>query len=152
MNDFWNRHSLQYLEMAFETGNRELIQNPDGYGKRTGDCGDTIEFFIMVEKGILNQVSFEVQGCLNTVACSNTLVHLTRSIPVEKAWDILPEDISSFLQTLPHDHFHCAELALGAFYLALSDYLNKRKVRLQGPGNQNRANQEKPEIINFAKF
>ncbi len=125
MNDFWNRHSLQYLEMAFETVNRKIIQNPHGYGKRTGDCGDIIEFFIMVEKGILNQVSFEVQGCLNTVACSNTLVHLTRGLSVEKAWDILPDHVTSFLQTLPPDHFHCAELAVGAFYLALSDYLNK---------------------------
>lgn len=125
--DFWNNHSLQYLEMAFETGNREIVQNPDGYGKRTGECGDTIEFFIMVDKGNLNQISFEVQGCMNTVACSNTVVRLARGLSLEKAWDILPEHLSSFLQTLPQDHFHCAELALGAFYLALSDYSEKKK-------------------------
>ncbi len=125
--DFWNTHSLQYLEMAFETSNREVVQNPDGYGKRTGECGDTIEFFIMVDKGILNQISFEVQGCMNTVACSNTVVRLARGISLEKAWNILPEHLSSFLQTLPQDHFHCAELAVGAFYLALSDYSEKKK-------------------------
>ncbi|MBA3012291.1 MAG: iron-sulfur cluster assembly scaffold protein [Proteobacteria bacterium] len=132
MNDFWNKHSLQYLEMAFETGNRERIQNPDGTGKRTGDCGDTIAFFIMVEKGLLSQVSFEVQGCLNTVACSNTLVRLARGLSVEKAWDISPDHVASFLQTLPDDHYHCAELAVGAFYLALSDYQNKKKDQIPG--------------------
>jgi nitrogen fixation NifU-like protein len=127
MNDFWNTHSLHYLEMAFETGNRESFQNPDGYGKRTGDCGDTIEFFIMVDQGVLNQVSFEIQGCMNTVACSNTVVHLVRNRPVDQAWDVSPDQVASFLQTLPDDHFHCAELAVGAFYLALSDYSKKLK-------------------------
>ncbi|MBU0973468.1 MAG: iron-sulfur cluster assembly scaffold protein [Proteobacteria bacterium] len=132
MNDFWNRHSLQYLEMAFETGNRERIQTPDGTGKRTGDCGDTIAFFIMVEKGILSRVSFEVQGCLNTVACSNTVVRLARGLRVEKAWEILPDHVALFLETLPDDHYHCAELAVGAFYLALSDYQHQRNDGIPG--------------------
>lgn len=141
MNDFWDTHSLHYLEMAFETGFRERFQNPDGYGKRTGVCGDTIEFFIMVDQGILNQVSFEVQGCMNTVACSNTVVHLVRNLPVDQAWDLSPEQVASFLQTLPDDHFHCAQLAVGAFYLALSDY--SKKIKDLPPGVGQRAKIEK---------
>jgi nitrogen fixation NifU-like protein len=30
--------------------------------------------------------------------------------------------VADYLQTLPADHFHCAELAVGAFYKALADY------------------------------
>ncbi len=44
--DFWQDHSLHYLEMAFRTDKREIINNPDGYGKRTGSCGDTVEIFL----------------------------------------------------------------------------------------------------------
>ena len=43
--DFFQDHSLQYLEMALESDRRALINKPDGYGKRTGDCGDTVEFY-----------------------------------------------------------------------------------------------------------
>ena len=123
--DFWNTHSLHYLEMAFDTSNGEIIHHPDGYGKRTGECGDTAEFFIMVNEGILDQISFRVQGCMNTTACCNTIVHLARGNTIEKAWNILPDHVIDFLQTLPEDHFHCAELSLGSFYLALSDYSQK---------------------------
>jgi nitrogen fixation NifU-like protein len=44
----------------------------------------------------------------------------------KQAWEITPEDISEYLETLPDDHFHCAELAVGAFYLALKDAENRR--------------------------
>ncbi len=124
--DFWNSHSLKFLEMAYETGHRERIEKPDGYGTRTGECGDRVEFFIMADKGKLTQISFEVQGCLNTMACCNTLVHLAGGLDVESAWGIGPDRIVQFLETLPLDHYHCAELSCGGFYLALTDYENRR--------------------------
>ena len=46
--DFWQNHSLHYLEMAFRSDKRETIDHPDGYGKRTGQCGDTVEIFLTV--------------------------------------------------------------------------------------------------------
>ena len=45
---FWQEHSLHYLEMAFRSDRREVIEHPDGYGKRTGDCGDTVEMFLSI--------------------------------------------------------------------------------------------------------
>ena len=41
--DFWQDHSEHYLEMAYRSDRREKIEHPDGYGKRTGECGDTVE-------------------------------------------------------------------------------------------------------------
>ena len=49
-------------------------------------------------------------------------VHLTRGLTVEKAWEVNPEKVAAYLETLPEDHFHCAELSVGGFYLALSDF------------------------------
>ncbi|MCG8687236.1 MAG: iron-sulfur cluster assembly scaffold protein [Desulfobacterales bacterium] len=127
--DFWNKHSLQFLEMAYDTSFRERVEKPDGYGARTGDCGDSVEFFIMVEQGVLSVVSFEVDGCLNTTACCNTVVRMVRGQGIEKAWEITPDQVDEFLETLPKDHYHCAELAVGGFYLALSDYQNRVTTR-----------------------
>ncbi|HCY84857.1 MAG TPA: iron-sulfur cluster assembly scaffold protein [Desulfobacteraceae bacterium] len=122
---FWNTHSLRFLEMAYEAGFIERIENPDGYGSRTGDCGDRVAFFIMVEAGLLTHISFEVDGCLNTVACCNTVVRLARGLSIEAAWDITPDQVDAYLETLPEDHYHCAELSVGGFYLALKDYASK---------------------------
>lgn len=125
--DFFNSHSLKYLEMALCTDYMERIENPDGYGKRTGDCGDTVEFFISGDGLTIRAASFAVQGCMNTTACSNTVARLAGGRSVEDAWKITPEQIIEYLETLPEDHHHCAELAVGAFYLALSDLTSRSK-------------------------
>jgi nitrogen fixation NifU-like protein len=119
--NFLRDHSLKFIEMALTTDRIERVANPDGYGKRTGDCGDTVEFFLNCENDILKSVSFCVQGCMNTTACCNTVAKLIQGKTIESAWHISPEQIREFLETLPEDHFHCAELAVGALYLALAD-------------------------------
>ncbi len=120
--DFWQEHSEQFLIMAFDSEKRGKLAHPDGYGKRTGACGDTVEIFLAIKDNIITGVTFDLQGCLNTSACANTVATLAEGKSVEAAWSITPEIVAAYLQTLPADHFHCAELAVGAFYLALTDY------------------------------
>ena len=120
--DFWQDHSAHYLEMAFRTDRREVIKNPDGYGKKTGDCGDTVEMYLTVSKDRIQSVSFETNGCLSTSACANTVAELAEGKQVEEAWLITPDDVVDYLETLPPQNTHCAELAVGAFYLALRNY------------------------------
>lgn len=120
--NFLQDHSLKYLEMALRTDRQESMENPDGHAKRTGDCGDTVELFLSVRENIIGDLSFLVNGCMNTTACCNTVAQLVKGKQVEDAWDITPEAVISFLETLPPNHAHCAELAVGALYLALSNY------------------------------
>ncbi len=127
VKDFWQEHSLKFLEMAFRTDRQERIARPDGYGKNTGQCGDTVEFFLTIKGDMLENISFEINGCMHTNACANALAHLAEGLPLEKAWEITPQQIAEFLETLPDDHFHCAELAVGAFYLALADAKQKSR-------------------------
>lgn len=101
------------------------MEKPDGYGKKTGDCGDTITMYLSVEDGVIREVNFELDGCINTNACSNALAALVEGKKVEQGWDVSPSDLIDFLETLPEDHHHCAELAIGTFYLALADYNEK---------------------------
>ncbi len=125
--DFWQDHSRQFLEMAFGQGRRERVEKPDGYGKRSGDCGDTVEFFLTTEKDRIRSVSYLTDGCLNTNACANTVAHLVEGRRIEAAWEITPEAVITHLQTLPAEGHHCAELAVGAFYKALADLTEKAR-------------------------
>jgi len=121
MNVFWNKHSDHYLEMAFRTDRSESITNPDGYGKNTGECGDTIEMFLTVRNNRIQWVSFNTDGCMNTRACANTVAEMVEKKTLENAWKIKTEDVISYLETLPEESFHCAELSVGALYLALTN-------------------------------
>jgi len=126
--DFFQDHSPRYLEMALRSDRQAKIKNPDGYGKRTGVCGDTVEFYLQVREEAIEDLSFMATGCINTTACCNAVVQLVEGRPVEEAWGITPEDVVAYLETLPADHLHCAELSVGALYLALSNYQKLNRV------------------------
>jgi nitrogen fixation NifU-like protein len=119
--DFFQDHSRNFLEMALRRDKLEKMNLPDGYGKQTGECGDTVEIFVSVKKDTIQAVSFLVDGCINTVACCNTVALFAEGRSVAEAWDIHPETVINYLETLPPDHEHCAELSVGALYLALSN-------------------------------
>ena len=126
-DDIWQTHSLKFLEMAFRADRQEKLQHADGHGSKTGDCGDTVEFFLILKQDCIESLSYVVNGCINTNACANALIELVEGKTMDEAWEINPEDVSDYLESLPEDHFHCAELAVGALYLALADARDKQK-------------------------
>jgi nitrogen fixation NifU-like protein len=120
--NFWQDHSPNYLAMAFRYNRDKSIENPDGYGKKTGECGDTIEMFLTIRGNCVKLVNFETDGCLNTRACANTVAHLAEEKTIEQAKEITFDDVIYYLKTLRPENRHCAELAVGALYLALGNY------------------------------
>lgn len=120
--DFFQTHATRFLEMALRTDRQETVRQPDGYGKKTGNCRDTVEIFLTVREDRIAAVSYQLDGCMHTNACVNAVAELVTGRSVEGAWEIAPEDVAAYLESLPADHFHCAELAVGALYLALADY------------------------------
>lgn len=124
--DFWQDHSMTFLEMAFRTDRRERLEKPDGYAKKTGDCGDTVEFFINFGDDAISSIAYDINGCLNTNACCNAVISLIEGKSMDAAWEISPEQVTGYLQSLPPDHFHCAELVVGTLYLALANARENR--------------------------
>lgn len=117
--DFWNDHSLEFLEMAMKRDHQERVVSCDAKGTARRDCGDTISFFLMAEGDRLSAISYDIQGCIFTHACANTLIELAAGKSVEEASGIRETDIISYLKTLPEREEHCATLALKAFGRAL---------------------------------
>ena len=125
--DFWQDHSIKYLEMALKSDRMEPLENPDSEGRHTGECGDTVAMFLKLRGTTIEQVAFQVQGCMNTVASANAVAELIEGKPIEDAWELTPERVIDFLETLPKAHYHCAELAVGALYRALADMRSKQR-------------------------
>lgn len=111
----------RYYTMAVQKERRKRIANPDGYGRQTGQCGDTVEIFLMTDNDHIDKIFFETNGCLNTSACANAMACLSEGKAIAEAWDITPEHIVNYLEVLPLEETHCAELVAGTFYLALSN-------------------------------
>lgn len=129
-------HSERFLEMAFRTDRDERIRHPDAYAKNTGDCGDSIEIFLTIHNNKINTISFMIDGCINTRACANMLGDMIENRSIRQAWKITPEDIVRALETLPEESLHCAELAAGSLYRALTRHETFRR----DPWKKNYAN------------
>ena len=108
--------------MAFGIDRRRITQDYDGYGKRSGECGDTVEIFLSVRAECIRSVAYMTDGCLNTNACANTVAFLSEGRTIDEAWEIKTEHVLEYLESLPAEKIHCAELAVGAFYLALANF------------------------------
>lgn len=115
------QYSQNHIEMALRRDHMGRLENPDGSGRNTGRCGDTVEIFLTVDDGRIRDISFLTNGCVNTTTCGNTVSELAAGERIEAAWQITPEQVIDYLKTLPQDHHHCAELAVGALYRALTD-------------------------------
>ena len=115
------QYCRRHIEMALKNDYRRAVEQPDGYGKNTGECGDTIEIYLVLQDDIIQGVYYLTNGCLDTNACANAVIKMATGKAVADAWHITPEDIVTYLSTLDHHHHHCAELAVGALYHALTD-------------------------------
>ncbi len=119
--DFWNDHSLEFLEMAMKRDFQENVRASDGYGKSIRDCGDVIEFFLCQKNDVLDTISYDLKGCLFSHASVNTIIKLAQHQTIESARQITADDIIVYLKTLPKAEKHCATHALSAFRNALDD-------------------------------
>ncbi|MFW9940413.1 MAG: iron-sulfur cluster assembly scaffold protein [Candidatus Thorarchaeota archaeon] len=110
-----------------------LMQNPKNWGKPDsseisvwhayeGSCGDTMHFFLKIEKDIIMKANFITDGCGATVAagCQTTMMIQGKSL--EYAKSLKPIDIENALGGLPEDHKHCAELAIRTLTRAIEKY------------------------------
>jgi nitrogen fixation NifU-like protein len=97
------------------------VSHPDGYGCNTGECGDTVELFLKVQDHKIQAAHYASDGCMATHLCALAMVELITGRGLDHAWRLKPDHILSAVPDLPPDHYHCAELAAGALYRALTD-------------------------------
>jgi nitrogen fixation NifU-like protein len=74
--DYWQDHSETFLIMANRWDKKKIVDRPDGYGQKTGDCGDTVTVYLSIKDGVIFEINYELQGCTNTNACCNALAAL----------------------------------------------------------------------------
>jgi len=116
-----------YTETAIEhmrnPRNAGLISNPDGQARMTGLCGDTMEIWLRVRDGIIEQATFWTDGCGTTIAAGSMATELAKGKRVAEAFRIVQQDVLDALGGLPDDSVHCALLAANTLREAVKDQL-----------------------------
>ena len=58
--------------------NFRKIENPDGYAKVKGPCGDTMEMFVKTKEETISECAFQTDGCGTTIACGSIATELAK--------------------------------------------------------------------------
>ena len=118
-----------YGDVAFERWLEPLyigsMDNPDGYGRITGSCGDTIQIFLKFEDGKVKNASFQTDGCASSMVCGSFAAELAHGKSPDKIMDITGETVLKKLEGLPEEDRHCAFLSANALHDALNNYMIK---------------------------
>ncbi|MBU1044009.1 MAG: iron-sulfur cluster assembly scaffold protein [Candidatus Omnitrophica bacterium] len=109
-----------------------LVKHPKCFGRMNapdcsaiikGPCGDEMEFYLNIEKGVIKEIKFYTNGCEATIACGEVTARLARGRDIDAALGISPKQVKDVLKVLPVEHKHCAILAVTTLYRALAEYL-----------------------------
>ena len=126
----------QIIEEELEEFNEhivELFHNPKNWGKPEGEelitekaykgpCGDTMQFFLKIDNGIIKNAHFITDGCGASVATGSQTTLMIKGKSLEEAEQLEAQEIDEALHGLPDDHKHCAELAVRTLQRAIKKY------------------------------
>ncbi|MDO9537370.1 MAG: iron-sulfur cluster assembly scaffold protein [Thermoplasmata archaeon] len=120
-------YSKKVIIEANNPQNVGRMAEPDGAGEITGPCGDTMEFYLKVKDGIIEQISFYTDGCGTTIACGSMTTRLVMGMGVKEARKLTNQDIINALDGLPEENLHCAKLAADTLQAAINNYLDRKE-------------------------
>jgi len=119
-----------YGEIAFARWLEPLyvgvLAEPDGYGRVTGTCGDTMEIFLKFGNNRVKNATFQTNGCGSSAVCGSFAAELVHGRSPDEIAGITGESILNILGGLPEEDRHCAFLAAQALQEALDDYMRSR--------------------------
>jgi Mrp family chromosome partitioning ATPase len=101
------------------------LKGANGNVRITGPCGDTMEFWVLIQDGRVRRCTFTTDGCSSSLACGTAACTLASGAPEAVAFELQPDDVLALLPGFPEADKHCALLATNTLKAAISDYRKK---------------------------
>jgi len=114
------------IEHAMNPRNLGNIEDFDAFADYTGPCGDTMQIWLKVKNGTVDNATFMTDGCGTTIASGSMITELARGKSVDEARKINQEQVLDALGGLPEESEHCALLAERTLKQALDHYTKKK--------------------------
>ncbi|MBW1909388.1 MAG: iron-sulfur cluster assembly scaffold protein [Deltaproteobacteria bacterium] len=132
-NQIYKETRAAYGDVAFQRWLKPLymgaMDNPDGHGRITGSCGDTVQIFLKFENDKVKKASFETDGCMSSTVCGSFAAELSLGKSPDEILDITGEAVLKKVGGLPEEDKHCAFLSVEVLQEALNDYMIKQKSK-----------------------
>ncbi len=113
------RYSEKLIRLGTDPTHNRRIEKPDGYACLTGECGDTVEFFLRVVNGKVEEAAFTIDGCIAAYASMAAAAEMAAGRTIRECLRINQSSIAEYLDGMPEEDLHCALLAARALQRAL---------------------------------
>ena len=123
-------YSKKVIEKRISPTRMGEMEQPQGYGKVKGPCGDTIKIFLRIHDERIIDARFVADGCATTIAAGSMACELVIGKDIKDAFKINKEVILENLGGLPEESSHCVLLASNTLKEALTDYLTSKDAVL----------------------
>lgn len=121
------QYSVRVIDYGTCPRNNGTLSDPDGYAKVTGPCGDTVEIFLRVKNGKIQDIRYTTDGCMTSHAAVSAATEMAKGKAPRDCLGISQSAILDHLGGLPDSHQHCALLASITLHKALRDYAVGKK-------------------------
>jgi len=111
MEDMKGVYSEKTIDHFLNPRNLGKIPAPDGIGRITGPCGDTMEICLKVRHSRVTNASFWTDGCGPSIASGSMVTEMAKRMNIGEAQRISQHDVLAALGGLPEESEHCALLA-----------------------------------------
>jgi len=99
-----------------------LIEDADQIYDHTGSCGDTLQIYLKINNGAIEDAKFQYLGCPGAAASASAIINIAKGKTLEEAEKITEEDILKELEGLPESKRHCPKLAVTTLRRAIAEY------------------------------
>lgn len=103
--------------------NMGRMNDPDGSAYIKGLCGDTMEFYLVINDNKISDAWFFTDGCGSSISAGSTVANLAKDKEIKEALHISPADVIEKMEENPGFEKHCAILAVMTLYKAIADYI-----------------------------
>ena len=118
-------YSEKAIEYYMNRVNVGEMSKPDAYAIYTGPCGDTMEIFLNVEDGVINEAKFQAIGCAGAFSSGSALTEMIIGMTLKEAEEIDEDKIIEYLGGIPMQKVHCTCLSKRTLQKAIKDYKEK---------------------------
>ena len=116
-----------YGEAGFQRWRHPLyngrMENPDSHAGITGQCGDTMEMFLVFENGRVKDATYTTNGCGASTVCGSFTAEMALGKTPDELAGITGEKVLAEIGTFPDADQHCAFLAAETLQAALDNYM-----------------------------
>ena len=123
-----SRYSDLALDHAENPRNHGPLEKFNGHARITGPCGDTMEFWVLVNEGVLLAIGFTTDGCASSHACGSMATTLVQGKSVEEARALEQNQVLDALGGFPEASRHCALLACNTLHAAVARVADTSEV------------------------